>query len=78
MRRARGWGGLPSLLLNSHIAEFILAVLGYVHIGTSQSEQEYGDHCGKNEHCATPFFCILFNITIFFAKSYSPFSTVMD
>ena len=48
MRRAREWGGLPSLLLNSHVAEFILAVLRNEQIGTCQGEQQYGNHCGEN------------------------------
>jgi hypothetical protein len=29
LHRAKGWDSLLSLLLNSHIAEFFLAVLGY-------------------------------------------------
>jgi hypothetical protein len=32
LHRARGWDGHPSLLLNSHAAEFIRAVLGYEQI----------------------------------------------
>ena len=39
MRWARGWGGHPSLLLNSHVAEFILAILREEHIRTCQGEQ---------------------------------------
>lgn len=77
MRWARGWSGfLPSLLLNSHVAEFIRAVLGYKEIRTGQSEQQDDNHCCKNKHVATPFY--YYNITIFVKKGYSPNSTVMD
>jgi hypothetical protein len=55
MRRVREWDGLPSLLLNSHIAEFVCVVLGYEQIRASQDEQQKGDHCGYYEHFATPF-----------------------
>lgn len=53
---ARGLGGLLSLLLNSHIAEFFRAVLCNQQVCASQDKQQDGDHYCKDEHFATPFF----------------------
>jgi hypothetical protein len=62
-------GDLPSLPLNSHVAEFFLAELGDQQIRTSQDEQQDANRYCKNEHGATPF--LLNNITIPESKGYN-------
>ena len=76
LRRAMGWGGLPSLFLDSHVAEFVRVELGNEQVRAREDEQhENENHCCEDEHSATPF-SNDDNITYSGTKSSSPNSTV--